>query len=565
MVDILKIKTIKRKLQNDTLPLDYEIKTPAKLTDSELIHILSLFRDNDKMINFIVLLSTTQSIEVNANNQSIALGTTEKFIHAYTANGLYPALLDAQKQKIIIEHFQKNRFSRAQLFYLMKNLNKDQVRDLILSASCFLLKDLILLCNDIRKLAELNYNTIKLLYHHFNPKREWGSTATPLLDMYYFTYRAGHVLGLTKNIDTEVNGQKISLETNGEFDEVSMKILVEKLEQYREYQPSDTIEFIYRAMKRCYDFLKPNSNSYKPETAKELLKDYSNKQLVYLSSGWYGHTVGVGLYGRFLVVCNRGEAGDPKFGCKIYAIRNSKLITEKFIQSLANNLSDSVAFNKLLSPVVDLKNPLVRLRSKPQKRGNCSFANPKSIMEAFIILSQITPFASDQALQAIARQETKRIKYKKITRFIRDREIDELVKSMFYAHNNDLVNFYVTLVKAIIHEHHGKDRGYIKDDQEILRACELYERCPQNIKLHLKKDIKFMDLIKELKEKRENIYYERNWYRPDLSPHVVQVYRGYYSHKVAVKKGYITSIDGYDMPKMHFSYKTAKRLASVAC
>ncbi|MGE4349186.1 MAG: hypothetical protein AB7D28_05440 [Candidatus Berkiella sp.] len=564
MVDILTIKTIKRKLQCNSLPTDYKIKTPTTLTNGELVHILSLFHDLNQMINFIVLLSTTQSIEVQINNQSIALGSTEKFIHAYSANGLYPALLNAQKQKIIIEHFQKNKFTRSQLFYLIKNLYKEQIRDLILSVNCFTSRDLVLLCNDIQKLSELDYCTIKLLYHHFNPIRYWESTTTPLLDMYYFTYRAGHVLGLTKAIEIEIEGKKILLKPDGEYDEVSMKILVEKLEQYREYEPSTTIEFIYKAMKRSYGFIKYNSNEYKPEAAKEFLKDYHNKQLVYLSSGWYGHTVAVGLYGRFLVVANRGQACDPRYGTKIYTISNTKLINEKFIKALVGSIENSAVFNKLLSTVVGLNNPLVHLRSKPQKRGNCTFANPKSINEAFIILSQIAPFATDQELQTIALNEVRRAKYKKFTRFIRAREVDELIKNMFYAKNETLISFYSALVKAIIHEHHGKDRGYIKDDQEALLACELYERCPQHIKLHIKKDSEFMDLMKKLKEQREDIFYDRNWYRPDQSARIVQIYRGYYSHKVAVKKGYITDIDGADVPKMHFSYKMARRLAAIA-
>lgn len=564
MVDILTIKTIKRKLQCNSLPADYKIKTPTTLTNGELVHILSLFHDLNQMINFIVLLSTTQSIEVQINNQSIALGSTEKFIHAYSANGLYPALLNAQKQKIIIEHFQKNKFTRSQLFYLIKNLYKEQIRDLILSVNCFTSRDLVLLCNDIQKLSELDYCTIKLLYHHFNPIRYWESTTTPLLDMYYFTYRAGHVLGLTKEIEIEIDNKKIKLEPNGEYNEVSMKILIEKLEQYREYTPSTTMEFIYRAMKRSYDFLKYNSNSYKSEAVEAFLQDYQNKKLVCLASGWHRHTVAVGLYGRFLVVTNRGQAGDPRYGTKIYAIRDTKLIDEKFMKALTGSIANAVDFYNLLKAVVDLRNPLVLLRSKPQKRGNCSFANPKSINEALIILSQIAPFASDQELKNSVLNEHRRSKYKKFTRFIRAREIDELIKNMFYAKNKNLINFYVTLVKAIIHEHHGKDRGYVKDDQEILHACELYERCPQHIKLHLKKDSKFMILIKELNNQREDVFYDRNWYRPDQSPRVVRVYRGYYTHKVAVKKGYITDIDGSDVPKMHFSYKMARRLAVVA-
>lgn len=565
MTDTLNITTIKRKLQGNSLPTDYKIKTPATLTNADLIDLLSLFTDNDQMINFINLLSITKDIHVKLLDQLIHPSDAEKFIHAYTADDRYAVFLDDEKQKIIIQYFQKKEFSKEQLFYLMKNLHEHYVQDLILSVDCFRRrKDLVSLCNDIQQLSSLKYATIKLLYRYFNPTRHWQDTETPLLDMYYFTYRVGHVLGLTNKIEIEIAGKKILLKPYGDYKEASMKILIEKLEQYREYAPSATIEFIYEAMKRSYGLIKYNSHKYKPEAAKEFLKDYHDKKLVFFSSGWYKHTVAVGLYGRFLVVTNRGVACDSRYGTKIYAIRDIRLIDEILINRLADNVANSSVFFSLLNPVVNLHKPLVSLRSKQQKHGNCSFANPKSINEAFIILSQIAPFSSDQELQATARNEAGRTKYKKFSRFIRAREVDELIKNMFYATNENLISFYVVLVKTIIHEHHGKDRGYIKDDQEVLLACELYERCPQHIKLHIKKDSEFMALMKRLKEQREDIFYDRNWYRPNQSAHILQIYRGCYSHKVAVKKGYITDIDGADVPKMHFSYKMARRLAAIA-
>lgn len=558
---LLTLKTLRKRLRRDELPEAYILKPPLSLTRYLLISTLSLFNDDDQLIQFITKLSSQAQVTVTYDNKEVALGGIERFIRVYTSDSLFPALLDKTKQRLIIDYFQRQQFTTGQLQYLFKHLNRDHIRDLILSANCFARKDLIALCKQQVTIEQLDKNILKLIYSYLNPNRKWSISETPLLDMYYFAYRAGHVLGVTENIRVVIGGSTKVIKTSGDYNATSMKLLVEKLNAYKQSCPSPLFNSIYRIMHDCYQKLELASNTYTADSNEYFYEKYLRDEIVFVSTGWVGHTVGVALYGRFLVYCNRGQHGDQVNGIKIYAINDTSKVDKDFFNGITRVNGNYSDFIKTLKTITDLGRPLARLKKKGQKRGDCSFSNPKAIIEALIVLLQVPPDANIYQLMTVIRRESNRKKYRTLSQFIRDKEIDELIKNMYYAeHNTLLVRYYAELVKAFIKEHPGHNNTAANYQSELFRACDLYFRCPQKIKALLKTDVIFMQLMNSLKREKNKILLARGGDPLDKKRRMLIYRLNGTRHTVTVKRDTITHIDGTTVPRMRHSFSQAKRL-----
>ncbi len=560
----LSLDDIETHIKKGTLPYSYHIKTPCSLYSDRLIWILSQFKNNQQMLDFITCLSETAGIYVIAKDTSISMGSTARFVNAYTMHGVHSSKISKEKQAAICDHIKKCKFDRTQLIYLLRNLDREDIRDLILSPACPSRSDLLQLSHEYSFLSTIDSDTIKLLYHFFNPRRLWQESETPLLDMTYFTYRAGHVLGLSDYIEFESQGRKFKLDPEGEYTEVSLNLLKTQVDAFRKAFPSKANDAIFEALQHSSGLIEYQANTYKKGTEKDFFDRYKSNQMTFLSAGWHKHGVGLAFYGKYLIYCNRGHAGDRRYGCKIFEIQDLKGVNEALFRKLISHMDYPSEFHAILEKIIDFKNPVVRFRSKPQKRGTCTYMNPKSSIEAMIVLLQAGPFASHEMLLEIYQQEYYRRKYKNFTCFIRNREIDELVIDMFYANHPDLITFFAELTKAIIWEHHGKDRGFIKDDQEVERAIDLFERIPDKIKRVINNDKKFLELMDKVKAKHQKILDDKM----DKSNKSAQIkyiydYKKWALHKVSINKGCIFEVDGNPTPKMHFSYREARRLISV--
>jgi len=546
---LLTLKTIRRKLRGDLLPLEYDIKSPKHLSRQVLFETLSLFKNNDQLTTFIGKIISKQDIWVSSNNFLFSIGSIEQFIAVYLYDNLRLRCIPPSQQDAITSYIQSQQFNQSQLLYLLNHLKNNDIRDLILTSDCFHKKDLILLCNQELNVKRFDYHLITLLYQYLNPQRQWASTQTPILDMHYFAFRAGHVLGITQKIKVKAENNTYYYNTNGNFDEVSMDVLVKKIDGYRQSKPSRTFDLIYQAMKRCHNQLELSSNTYQKDAADIFFHQYLNNELTYISTGWPGHTVGVALYGRYLACCNRGQHGDQTFGCKIFEILDTTKVNQKYFELLTNSPKNYSEFMIGMLGLVDMSRPILRFRCKGQKRGNCSFVSPKSIIKALIVLMQIEPYASRDELYSAAIREKPRFTYKNFTKYIRDREVDELVKNMFYAQDKILIQFYASLVKAIISEHHGRNHYTSKHQQEARRAYELYYRCPSHVKDILKNDVKFMHSIKLLKINRATLI-EYHFSKPAK---FLNFYSQYGHHTALVKKGYVKKIDNKEAPRIYYS------------
>ena len=540
-----------------------EIVTPTTLTSDKLLEALAGCIDNAQMLEFINLLSRTPGVKIIADQQTVSMGNAAKFAHVFANVGHKSKTLNKEKQKTIIAHLQKSTFDKDQLTYLLRNLSTDSLRDLVLSSQNLSREDLSEICSDVTLLESLWNLTSKMLYHTLNPKRKWGASSTPYLEMYYIACRYGHVLGLTEDLRVTLKNRKVRFLTSGNCPQASLALLSGFLTSYQDRFYSECFKPIAEAIKVCEALHVRSSNEYTSNAAHDLFKRYEANQLTFIASGWPGHTVGVTLYGNYLSYRNRGEAGDPVFGCKIYKIKNPSLVKDLIID-LVKQQKNSTAFEAALAKVIDLKGPVIKLRSQRQKRGNCSFANPKSSIMDMLLLQEAGLNASKEDLVFALIQNKYRRTYKAFTTFMREEEIDELVKSMFFSSDPDLIQFYAAVVKAIVTEHHGKNRGYVKDKNEVKRAVDLFDRSTTAIQDILKADADFMKLMDKIRIEYQKLFgFNQN--SQDKKPQTTLVwdYRRYCQREVTIEKGNIISIDGNPTPKMPFSYRMAKKLIPI--
>lgn len=548
---------IKFKAQLGTLFRPFKLKTPIAITSSELMWILTLFKDEQQMIQFIVCLSENPDVCIKVNRKAIQQGCAANFLHAYMEHGLYPDELDKNRQAAIISHFSRHQFKKSQLNYLLKNMSDDSINDFLLKTKCFDERELVEVCNDLSVVTEFSITTIEILYHYFNPIRRWQETKTPILDMYYFAYRAGHVLGLSEPITIYLNRRKYSFATEYAPTEISLKVLYEKVEAYANASNSAIFQKISTAIKKNWQLFLKNDSTYTPTAATEIYQQYKNHELTVVCCGWPYHAVTVVLYGRYLIYTNRGPHGDPNYGSKIFLVENPRLMTEEWVQGLIKRKS-AQHFNEVLGKVIDFKNPLVRFHSKPQNHANCTLVNPKSSVEPMIVLLQAGPYANLSVIQQIAYQERFRTKYKHFTTFMRDREVDEIVKNMFYATHPHLIAFYASLVKEIIDAHHGKRNVKFKDRQERARAIDLFARTPENIQRIIREDDAWMEMYAQICQ-QEGFSLPQPEKFLSFS-HRVFNSASHRSHHVKTNAGYIIEIDGVQTPKMPFSLRNTRKL-----
>ncbi|MGD9592415.1 MAG: hypothetical protein AB7V32_07840, partial [Candidatus Berkiella sp.] len=298
-------------------------------------------------------------------------------------------------------------------------------------------------------------------------------------------------------------------------------------------------------------------NLYQDDANHRFFDRYQKDELTILISGWYKHGVGIALYGNYLIYTNRGEGGDQRFGAKIFKIKDRALVTPALFQYLALEfLPDCNALHGTLSKIIDFKNPIAKFRCKGQRHPTCSFANLKSMIEPLIVLVRAGPNASESELLLQHHIEYKRKTYKNFAEFIRNTEIDEIIKNMFYAKNIILIEFYAQLAKKIITEHHGKNRGYIKDKLEIQRACDFYARIPEHVRSLLNKDQDFNALMRQIKTKNRT----SNAVPSFNNSRTYVIKRQSVKHTVKTEGGYIVSIDDKPTPRMHFTYHDAKKM-----
>lgn len=314
--------------------------------------------------------------------------------------------------------------------------------------------------------------------------------------------RTGHTLGLSdSDITISFNGAKKTefIKFEGSFSEISQTYLIEHLQNYLETEnPEDKQHFqtIYETFSFVHDQYKNRQTA-----GKNLFDRYRKGEMTFLASGWSGHSVGITLYKGYLIYTNRGSGGDQLQGTKIFKLRSPDQIDENIIAKIFNQQQsgDKQDLLDLLTQIVDLNAPLISFPSKGQKRGTCSYANHISSIEAMLALlaaNEINPHFTDKQLTSIAESKIQKREtgsYKQFTRFARNQEIDRLIeRAKSLTEYPDPMEFYYTLFKIIITQHHGQSHSALKDQEEIKQARKMLAILSDDFKARMQEELPYI-------------------------------------------------------------------------
>lgn len=268
--------------------------------------------------------------------------------------------------------------------------------------------------------------------------------------------RTGHILGFNKPISLTINHEKKIFMTEGAVNHQSLTFLVEKLNAYLDYMPKKStskkeyaaFELLAKTLNKTIQKIYPHTHLYKPGSAEWFYQEYLDNQLIILTSGWKGHTVGLALLNGALVVCNRGPGTIPGKGTNIYPILHPESITEQWFKDIIDldNKKNIQDFNSMLSKIIDLNSPKITFPSRPQKNGNCSYANLKSLLEGVLYL--LLRLDKETALdQKTAIEIKNRKKYKNFTYFSRAHELFFILTKIYSPEKSELkLAFYNELL-----------------------------------------------------------------------------------------------------------------------
>jgi hypothetical protein len=232
-------------------------------------------------------------------------------------------------------------------------------------------------------------------------------------------------------------------------------------------------------------------------------------------TGFEDHGVSLLLYKDKLVLTNRGGHSGKFTGCAIYKLR--KPFAEADFRNFMVEILEEEAsvFIDKLKEFVDIDNPELHLKLKPQNWGTCTFVNAKSAIYAIIhlILQEIAekPINPEESYQL----------YKSFTIFVREDEIDNLIEKTNQKHTAEERMLYLTLIKSILKTHNDcppKEQGLLFtlkqssiSSTERSRAVRLWLNLPEDYIVELLKDETFTEhlplsfiqaVIKEKKRKR---------------------------------------------------------------
>lgn len=232
---------------------------------------------------------------------------------------------------------------------------------------------------------------------------------------------------------------------------------------------------------------------------KSFLDLYRQKQLVCITSGWKGHGVQFFLKDGWLSYTNRGAGGDPKYGTKIYKIKDNADI-ESFISKITCDITFPVDtgliskeesqnfIEESLKEIVDIHEPFIKFEQKTQKIGNCALANNKSGIAGAECLLWVTEFLKthsikelDEKVKAELIREVS-LDYKAFTNFMRDSEVDTLISELKSETDEKNKEFYYELLSSIVLTHPEFNK---KNGRQGIRICKIWEVLPETHRLRL--------------------------------------------------------------------------------
>lgn len=332
---------------------------------------------------------------------------------------------------------------------------------------------------------------------------------------------AGHVLGLSSKIKVKRGANVVEIETEGNFPQLSVKILNELLAAYqRENKLSNELQADFKEITEAFILCDKHLKYEDEKTFKELLERYKpsindkNGKIVAISTGWDRHAIGIGLRKGKAFVCNRGEKGDVNsvYGHTfnaIFGIIDDDFIDDQFIRDVHKTVPPREMLNDIIFKKMDKTKPLTTFANKSQEHGTCSFANIKSLIESFLydlkldrlLEMNIAPKIADEMAKKYAREE-----YKKFTKFIRDYMILKLCSEMKNLNEDDRkLNFDILKETVLTHHSYVALNGDSRTSYLLAKDGNALERA--RIVLESLNDVEKKEMLNDLliKNKGSNI------------------------------------------------------------
>lgn len=463
--------------------------TVQVLSDDKLIQIFNnpkiAIEQKEIIVNF--LLTEKNIAMTNAKKQLIYLGTP---------NGVGEWLsriagrLNKEVRENLFAHFASKRFSNDDLREMTINqeFNVELIIKVINSFPSFT-TTLIDLCSDLEHVKKIYEPLLWVLYDKLMQNEP--KIIPPYLKIFVYTKLFGHVLGLSKKIDYSISGEQFCVDPEGNYTWVSIRKLLHQMQRFNTIgKNANKFGPILEAFQFSFKYLRKylcDYANFNDTTAIDFERRYKEGSLLPIFTGWEGHSVGVVLYGPFLVYCNRGEKGADSNNTSLYMVENPDLINMDWMKSVIKPFKNGEDLHEVLEKVVRLKKPIFQFPTKEQDSGTCSYVNPKGLIEAILALMTAYPTIKDMSPKAerfiqVAKSIDNRKEYKQFTRFIRDCEIDFLIEELKLEKDPISRELLIVLTVEILTAHHGENcRSERKKGQELERANKLLEGMPNDI------------------------------------------------------------------------------------
>lgn len=314
------------------------------------------------------------------------------------------------------------------------------------------------------------------------------------LDQKNFIKKKGHSLGISDYIlFSNPNAAKLAtVNTEGFEDQYSLENLHSYLSGYLN-QLSKISEHEARGFSLLKHFTEINEaitalsdytnlKDAEKSSPKYLLDRIQQNKLTILTGSWSDHAFSIAVMGDFLIISNRGSGRAATLhGSEIYKLTEAekKLITEDFIRSISDNTeTNKDVILQRVKTIVKPENFIEEIESQEQKHGTCSFVNHKSMLRPLLYLMQSKHLATKLG-RPLVKEEKEQVArfakqhYKEFTQWMRDEEIDDLVK----AYKEDIVPKMIVeqLIVSYINEHFLKSpsRNVTKNKANVERALKL--------------------------------------------------------------------------------------------
>jgi hypothetical protein len=159
---------------------------------------------------------------------------------------------------------------------------------------------------------------------------------------------------------------------------------------------------------------------------------------VILNVGLRGHAIGLAVYGKHLIFCNRGAYQDSKGSILVYPINNIENLTEDTIRLLSNAWTIDL-MKQTLNKFADMEHPSMSFKMSTQPAGVCRTANVRPLIKTLMMVMDTTQ-----------KKENPEALYQDLINFSFKKEVIELIKEFEKVSYPEERDFYFDLFKEIL-------------------------------------------------------------------------------------------------------------------